>query len=128
EDHARGCLRPDLPLVPALDGSFYAGPSQGEGQRPATPNLVFTPFLTEAGLTVRRHTIGLRLAEANVSLGVPIFNYANVTQFRIGDRGTETGTITSLQELQVNPPNLPLFQQRTAPFIGDYLDIAGLSF
>jgi len=128
EDHTLGFFTPNIPFVSDLLGRFYEETRQREGELPATPNLVFTPFLTEAGLTVRRHTIGVRLAEANVSLGVPIFNYANVTQFRIGDRGTETGTITSLQELQVNPPNLPLFQQGTAPFIGDYLDIAGLSF
>src|SRR5213592_553590 len=128
EDHTLGFFTPNIPFVSDLLGRFYEETRQREGELPATPNLVFTPFLTEAGLTVRRHTIGVRLAEANVSLGVPIFNYANVTQFRIVDRGTETGTITSLQELQVNPPNLPLFQQGTAPFIGDYLDIAGLSF
>ena len=128
EDHTLGFFTPNIPFASDLLGRFYGETRQREGELPGTPNLVFTPFLTEAGLTVRRHTIGVRLAEANVSWGVPIFNYANVTQFRIGDRGTETGTITSLQELQVNPPNLPLFQQGTVPFIGDYLDIAGLSF
>lgn len=128
EDHTLGLFTPNTPFVSDLLGRFYEETRQREGELPASPNLVFTSFLTEAGLTIRRHTIGVRLAEANVSLGVPQFTYANVTQFRIGDKGTETGTITSLQELQVNPPNLPLFQQGTVPFIGDYLDIAGLSF
>jgi hypothetical protein len=128
EDHTQGIFTPNIPFVADSLGRFYKETRQREGELPGSPNLVFTPFLTEAGLTIRRHSIGVRVAEANVSLGVPVFNYANITEFRTGDRGTETGTITTLQELQVNPPNLPLFQQGTVPFIGDYLDIAGLSF
>ena len=30
----------------------------------------------------------------------------------------------TLQQLQFNPPNLPLFRQGTVPFMGDYLDLA----
>ena len=29
-----------------------------------------------------------------------------------------------LEQLQVNPPNLPMFKQGTAPFMGDYIDVA----
>src|SRR5206468_1530650 len=28
------------------------------------------------------------------------------------------------EQLQFNPPNLPLFKQGTVPFLGDYIDIA----
>ena len=29
-----------------------------------------------------------------------------------------------LEQLQVNPPNLPMFKLGTVPFIGDYIDLA----
>ena len=33
-----------------------------------------------------------------------------------------------LQDLQVNPPNLPMFKNGTIPFIGDYIDVQGPMF
>ncbi len=39
-----------------------------------------------------------------------------------------TPPTTELDQLEVNPPNLPMFKQGTLPFIGDYIEIAGLSF
>src|SRR6202035_3051055 len=90
-------------------------------------SLVFTPFLTDAGLTLRRHTADLRLSQAAPG-AAPSFTTTRVSQFKFGTRGDETSAITSLQQLQVNPLNLPLFQLGTVPFVGDYIDVAGLAF
>ena len=45
---------------------------------------------------------------------------SRVSQYIFGSRQGST----LIEQLQVNPPNLPLFKQGTAPFMGDYLDIA----
>jgi hypothetical protein len=91
-----------------------------------------------------RHTLDVRVAQ--VAPGAPAFTYARVSQFRFGTRGDEVvgqqvpgfgeelqvvdgqGNVRLLQQLQVNPPGLPLFRQGTVPFIGDYIDIAGPAF
>ena len=44
----------------------------------------------------------------------------SVSSYLRGARGP-TG---ALEQLQVNPPNLPMFKLGTVPFIGDYIDIA----
>ena len=68
----------------------------------------------------RRHTIDIR-----VSMGTPgpspVFEHSrSVSAYMMGARGP-----TGLPEqMQINPPNLPLFKLGTTPFIGDYIDIA----
>jgi hypothetical protein len=128
EDHTVGIFTPNAPFAPDGLGRFYLESRQLSGELLSSSGTVFTPFLTDQGLTIIRHTIDLRMAQASVSWGLPAFSYANVSRYQFGTVGTETGTITALKQLQLNPPNLPLFQQGTAPFIGDYIDIAGLSF
>ena len=43
-----------------------------------------------------------------------------VSDYLVGYRSSTA----ELEQLQVNPPNLPMFKLGTAPFIGDYIDIA----
>jgi hypothetical protein len=57
--------------------------------------------------------------------GPGAFKTAQVSQFPFGTRGDGT---SFLQQLQFNVPNLPIFMGGTAPFLGDYLDIAGPMF
>ena len=38
--------------------------------------------------------------------------------------GFTRNSTASLEQLQVNPPNLPMFKQGTVPFMGDYIDVA----
>ncbi|MEO8432974.1 MAG: kelch repeat-containing protein [Acidobacteriota bacterium] len=92
-----------------------------------SPSLVFTPFLTDAGLTLRRHTADLRFAQSAPGAS-PSFTSTRLSRYNFGTRGDETSELTFLQQLQVNPPNLPMFQLGTVPFVGDYIDVAGLSF
>src|SRR4029077_19556325 len=91
-------------------------------------NRVVTPYLDDAGLTGRRHTLGVSMAQFDPQttiFGPGAFKTALVSQFPFGTRGDGT---SFLQQLEFNVPNLPLFMGGTAPFLGDYLDIAGPMF
>jgi len=84
---------------------------------------VFGPFITDAGLTQRRHTIDVVAAEAIGGLH-PQFTVARVSRYKVGTRpGSKV-----IEQLQVNPPGLPLFKGGTAAYIGDYIDVAGQTF
>jgi hypothetical protein len=126
-DHTLGLFYPNNPFVPDSLGRFYLEQRALRGELLTNPSQVYTPFVDDAGLTLWRHTLDVRVAEATPSSS-PAFTSAPVSQYRFGTRGDETGTIQYLQQLQVNPPNLPLFKQGTVPFIGDYIDIAGQTF
>lgn len=112
-------------------GKFYAesrnleGELVGNSQNPA----VFTPFVDDAKLTQRRHTIEVFVAQAIPTQGfAPSFSPGTrVSNYRFGERDDANDVSGELQQLQVDPPNFPLFKGGTTPFFGDYIDIAGLS-
>ena len=118
-DHTIGHFSPVSP-APSPAGLFFKETRQTAGELPGAPGSVFTPFLTDTGLTLRRHTIDVRVAQADAGPS-PAFSSARVSRYVYGSRpGSNT-----IEQLQVNPPNLPMFKQGTAPFLGDYIDIAG---
>ena len=124
-DHTVGKYSARSPFVPDYLGRFfienraYAQP----GELPQWPSLVFGPFITDAGLTQRRHTIDVVAAEAIGGLH-PQFIVARVSRYKVGTRpGSKV-----IEQLQVNPPGLPLFKGGTAAYIGDYIDVAGQTF
>ncbi len=117
-DHTIGIFSPVL-KPPSPAGLFFTETRQLLVE-PTTSPSVFTPFLTDAGLTVRRHTIDVRVAQADPGTS-PAFTSARVSRYVYGSRpGSRT-----IEQLQINPPNLPMFRQGTVPFLGDYIDIAG---
>jgi len=122
QDHTTGLFLPNNPFASDAKGNFYQENRQPKGELPASPAQVFTPALTDANLTSQRHTIDLVVAQATVpSL---LFTTARVSRYNFGLRN-DLGDIPGyLQQLQVNPPNLPLFEQGQVPFLGDYVDIA----
>ena len=126
-DHTLGLFPPNSPFLPDANGSFYREDRALRGELLTNPSQVYTPYVDDAGLTLYRHTIDVRVAEA-VPSSSPAFTTARVSQYRFGTRGDESGTIQYLQQLQINPPNLPLFVQGQDPFLGDYIDIAGQVF
>src|SRR5213078_1602142 len=112
----------------SLGGSKYIETRKPAGDlasAPPHPEKVFTNFLLDAapdiglGGLLRRHTIDVWAAQADPA-DVPKFTSARVSQYIFGSRAGST----LIEQLQVNPPNLPLFKQGSAPFMGDYLDIA----
>jgi hypothetical protein len=93
---------------------------------PPRPEKVFTNFVLDAapsnlnaGGLLRRHTLDVWAAQSDPG-DTPFFSTARVSSYIFGSRPNSK----VIEQLQVNPPNLPLFKQGTAPFFGDYLDIA----
>jgi hypothetical protein len=112
----------------SLNGGKYSEtrvPAGDLATVPPHPEKVFTNFLLDAapdiglGGLLRRHTIDIWAAQADPA-DIPVFAAARVSQYIFGSRQGST----LIEQLQVNPPNLPLFKQGTAPFMGDYLDLA----
>jgi hypothetical protein len=137
-DHTVGVFKPKEPFQPDTQGRFYDETREKRAELIDDPAAVYKPYITDAppdpaatppqpGLTIRRHTIDVRVAQADAGSTL-VWRSAPVSRFPFGTRGDETGTIETLQQLRVNPPNLPLFQQGTVPFMGDYIDIAGEAF
>jgi len=125
-DHTRGFYTPNVPFQPdPSDGRLYKEDRVPEGELPANPGAVFTSFFDDWGLTQRRHTIEMMLSQA-VPGPVPAFTPAvRVSQYIFGLRG-DVSNPSQLQQLQENPPNLPLFANGSVPFFGDYIDVAPL--
>ena len=149
-DHTLGLFKPvDNPFLGVYHRTqlFRGELLNQDGTPPSSEQLnqVFKDVIDDdpTVLTQRRHTIDLRVARALPS-GTPSFTSASVSQYRMGlwapdqygdFRDDENELIEpdskhpdSLYQLQVNVPNLPMFDLGRLPFIGDYIDIAGQTF
>ena len=85
---------------------------------------LFGPFVDELPILTSvpvglRHTLDARIAQAAPG-AQPAFTSVRLSDYTIGSV-TPGGPI---QQLQFNPPNLPIFRQGSAPFMGDYIDVA----
>ena len=104
---------------------------------PPHPEKVFTQYVLDAapadlneGGLLRRHTVDVWAVQANPgavaaagsgrTADMPAFSSGRVSQYVFGSLPGSS----VVQQLQVNPPNFPLFSQGTVPFAGDYLDVA----
>jgi lectin-like protein len=68
----------------------------------------------------RRHTIDVRATQANPAATPAFAPSVQISEYVVGSRKGSR----AIEQLQFNPPNLPLFQLGEVPFIGDYVDIA----
>ena len=76
--------------------------------------------ILEPGSNIQsRHTIDVWGAQADPG-AAPDFTGFKISQYRRGSLPGETGE----RQLEFSPPNLPLFQAGSSPFIGDYIDAA----
>ena len=83
---------------------------------------VFNTALSDAGIQVR-HTIDVRGAIVDPSgfNGSSLaFPSVKISQYIYGSRPGST----TVEQMQFNPPNFPMFVQGTRPFMGDYIDVA----
>jgi len=89
------------------------------------PAKVFNNFIADAAPAgyspiQRRHTMDVRASQANPGK-VPVFSASvQVSDYLFGSRPGST----LIEQLQFNPPNLPMFAMGTVPFFGDYIDVA----
>lgn len=87
---------------------------------------VFGPFVDDAQITTgKRHTLDVRAVQA-LKGDRPQFGAST----RVSQYATRTLTLRDAsgqflkEQFQFNPPNLPMFQLGTVPFMGDYIDVA----
>jgi hypothetical protein len=68
----------------------------------------------------RRHTIDVRASQASPGIA-PVFSPSvQVSDYLFGSRPGSS----LIEQLQFNPPNLPMFAMGSVPFFGDYVDVA----
>jgi hypothetical protein len=88
------------------------------------PAKVFNNFIADAAPAgyspiQRRHTMDVRASQANPGK-VPVFSASvQVSDYLFGSRPGST----LIEQLQFNPPNLPMFAMGSVPFFGDYIDV-----
>jgi hypothetical protein len=133
QDHTSGLLTPApeptcnpsiTPLCPI--GNPFSEFRQLEGELVTNPMAVFNAYVDDSTLTVRRHTLDIIGSEGSPesspwSLDVPSFTHFRVSHYEYGiiPPGTD------VDQAQFNAPNLPMFVDGTAPFMGDYIDVTG---
>jgi len=108
-----------------LGGGIYSEARQAVGDlaNPPTIPTVFTFFLDDTPPRALRHTIDVRVAQGNPA-AAPVFESARVSSYEFGS----VPDSDTIQQLQIDPPNFPLFSGGTEAYVGDYLDIAALMF
>lgn len=134
-DHTVGLFEPNNPFAAdPLTGKFFAESRDPRGELLTNPAAVYAS-LDDALMTQRRHTIDVRMAQADVDdpQNVPFtapyrFTHAMVSSYIFGLTGNEPLPTGTFQDLQANPPSLSLFGNGQNAFIGDYIDVAGLAF
>lgn len=130
QDHTVGEFTPSVLngiFTPDASGNFF---EEARDQIMEFPNASYSPyFIDDAGLTVRRHTMDVMLAQANASFGVPRFTFTRISHYDLGlFEGEASGETAPFHQLKFDPPNLPMFAKGTGAFMGDYIGITGQPF
>jgi hypothetical protein len=131
-DHTLGVFTPSADQKSYLESRQLMGeldPTSGSFNPDAVFNTFISdgPLTTTTTLTVRRHTIDVEGAQASPlpagNVAVPSFTSFRISRYQFGINPFDS--TSTVEQLQLNTPNLPLFVQGTQPFIGDYIDVAG---
>lgn len=93
----------------------------------ANPSEVFTPYMDDFGLTIRRHTIDLRVLQLGIFPTVVLGPSVSVSHYDFGcclpPDTSASQAPTNIEQYKFNVPNLPLFAQGSEPFLGDYIEV-----
>jgi uncharacterized protein YjbI with pentapeptide repeats len=88
---------------------------------------IFGPFIDDYDsihtATPKRHTLDLRASIGTLGASSVFTQSDRVSDYLTKQVLDANGNVKNVQ-MQYNAPNLPMFKQGTAPFIGDYVDIA----
>src|SRR6267154_4849819 len=115
--------------TPSTPSGTYTSVLTPEGELAAplfNPNEIFTPYIDDFGLTVRRHTIDLRVLELGIFPTVTLGPSVSVSQYAYGccvPPGFVQQSPTNIEQYKFNVPNLPLFANGSEPFLGDYIEV-----
>jgi len=95
---------------------------EGELAPPSpVPSQVFTRFIDDSGLTLRRHTLDLRILELGIFPTVTLGPSVLVSQYAYGC--CVNPNAPDIAQFKFNVPNLPLFSTGEVPFFGDYIEV-----
>jgi hypothetical protein len=111
------------------------GGDDGTPSYPLFGNYIQDPEPPYAA-NARRQTIDVRAAQALPgnpptffpSVQVTSYSYGSCPPGEAGMCAAPQDSSTLIEQLQIDPPNLPMFQSGTLPFFGDYIDVAGPTF
>ena len=126
QDHTLGIFTPKIDLTGYTEVRQLVGELIGS---PAS-SLVFNSVINDAAppLVSQRHTIDIQGAQASTpsagNLSVPAFTSFRISRYAMGLNPNDALNSGQVEQLQVSPPNLPMFALGTEPFEGDYIDIA----
>src|SRR5216683_3104845 len=126
EDHTLGFYTPKTDLTGYTEIRELMGELAGN----AASSLVFNSVISDSAppLVSLRHTLDIQGAQASTiaggSLTVPSFTPFRISKYAIGLNPNDTQNPGQVEQLQVSPPNLPMFALGSEPFEGDYIDIA----
>jgi hypothetical protein len=131
EDFTTGVFTP----IPGSGGRYteqrvpvgdLAGYPDANPPVPPNPANVFNAYVADAyppdyvSPSKWRHTLDARVCFVVPADSPGCSSSARVTEYRIGSiPGSEV-----IEQLDYNPPNLPMFSKGTVPFMGDYIDLA----
>jgi Putative Ig domain len=124
----------ELAIYTALESAGqFSEQEENDGGAPNFPS--FGTYIQDPAppypAVAERQTLDVRAAQSLPGDPPAFFPSVQVTEYPYGSVPPNGGSInpTSLiQQLQVDPPNLPMFQSGTLPFFGDYIDVAGPTF
>ena len=115
--------------TPSTPSGTYSSALTPEGELAPpilNPNEIFTPYIDDYGLTVRRHTIDLRVLELGIFPTITLGPSVSVSQYAYGccvPPGFVQQSPTNIEQYKFNVPNLPLFADGSEPFLGDYIEV-----
>jgi hypothetical protein len=132
----------DLAIYTALGAAgAFSQTLENDGGDDGTPSYpLFGTYVQDPeppyAANARRQTIDLRAAQALPgnpptffpSVQVTSYSYGSCPPGEAGMCAAPQDSSTLIQQLQIDPPNLPMFQSGTLPFFGDYIDVAGPTF
>lgn len=111
----------------SLGGGAYSEERRVLGNPTTAFNM---PFVQDDSTLPRLQTIDLRGIQGVNLDSFSASNPARSLSVRISQYkfGTRTQTPNVIEQLQFNPPNLPMFGRGTSSFIGDYNDVQGPAY
>ena len=116
--------------TPTAGGGYSTQEEFASGVAP-----VFAFYITDPANPLR-HTVDVRAAQALPGSPAQFSSSVLVSEYAFGAPPPDVNNAPmmfpndpdNIQQLEFDPPNLPLFGKGTAAFVGDYMDVAGPTF
>ena len=118
--------------TPTGGGNYTSAEELPSGVSPVFSTYVADPSASSTNTNVWRHTVDIRAAQASSGLPASFRPSVMVSQYSYGTPEIPPSDFPpspdAIEQLEFDAPNLPIFQLGSAPFMGDYIDVAGPTF